>query len=174
MSIRNDFTMPVLVLAILCLLVSGALAVGNRYTEPVIEQAAAMREEAARKEIIPQAESFIPVENHNLPKSVTEVFATSNNTGYIFVTITSGYGGDIKIICGISPGGKLIQTALIAQTETTGLGTVVFEKPYAGLFWGKDREEIQDIAAISGATITSRAFKKAIEDSFEAFKILVR
>ena len=172
MGMKNDFVMPVLVLSILCLLVSGALAIGNRLTKPVIEEAAAQRAEAARREIIPQASEFVLLEMKDMPKSVTAVYKTTNNTGYIFMTTTRGYGGEIKLICGIDLNGKLIKTAVLSQSETKGFGTPVFEEPHAGQFWGKDKNGIGSVQGISGATISSNAFKKGIEDSFEAYEIL--
>ena len=169
---KKDFVAPILVLSILCLLVSGALAVGNSLTQPVIEGTAAQRAEAARREIIPQADEFVLLEADHLPKSVTEAYRTTNNAGFIFMTTTLGYGGEVKLICGISPDGKLIKTAVLAQSETKGFGTPVFEEPHAGQFWGRDKNGIEGVQAISGATISSNALKKGIRDSFEAFEII--
>ena len=172
MSMKDDFVKPILVLFLLCLLVSGALAVGNSLTRPVIEEAAAQRAEAARREIIPHADKFVLLEAEDLPKTVTEVYRTTNNVGFIFMTTTLGYGGEIKLFCGIDPDGKLIKTAVLAQSETKGFGTPVFEEPHAGQFWGRDKNDIEGVAAISGATISSNAFKKGIQDSFEAFEMI--
>jgi len=170
--------MPILVLTILCLLVSGALAFGNRLTQPIIEEAAARRVEIARREIIPQADGFelLDIEHFRhdgiLSKSITEVHRTTNGSGYIVMVTSSGYGGDIKLICGISPEGKIIRTAVMAQNETKGLGTPVFDEAHAGKFRDKDKNSIEDVAAISGATITSNAFKRGIRDSLLAFEII--
>jgi len=171
-DIKKDFVTPIFTLSFLCLLVSGALAVGNRFTQPVIQEAAARRAETARRDVIPNAEGFVLLEAEGLPKTVTEVYGTTNNAGYIFMITTSGYGGEIKLICGIDGNGKIIKTAVLAQTETQGLGTPVFEEPHAGQYRGKDKNNIKDIAAISGATISSTAFRKGIQDSLEAFEIV--
>ena len=172
MSAGKEFAMPIIILAFLCLLVSGALAVGNRLTRPVIEEAAARRAEAARREVIPRAQEFVLLETDGLPHSVAEVYGTTNNAGFIFVITGSGYGGEIKIISGVDANGKIIKTAILAQTETKGLGTKVFEEAYAGQYRGKDIKSIEQVEAISGATISSNALKKGIRDSLEAFEIL--
>ena len=169
---KKEFVMPVLVLALLCLLVSGALAFGNRLTAPVIEEAAAQRMEAAIRDIMPRADEFVLLEAEGLPNTVTGVYRTTNNVGFIFMITTSGYGGEIKLICGVDPAGKIIKTAVLAQTETRGLGTPVFEEGHAGQYRGKDRNSIESVQAISGATISSKAFKKGIRDSLEAFDIV--
>ena len=179
MSIKKDFVIPIFVLALLCLLISGALAVGNRITHPVIEQAASQRMETARREIIPNADGFELLDmeffhrDSSVPKTVTAIYKTTNDSGYIFMTTTIGYGGEIKLVCGVDPDGKIIKTAVLSQSETQGFGTPVFDEPHAGQYWGKDRNNIEDIAAISGATISSKAFKKGIRDSLEAFDIVI-
>ena len=171
---KNDFVIPILVLSLLCLFVSGLLAVGNKFTQPVIEEAAAQRAEAARREIIPQAGDFVLLEVEGLPKTVSAVYGTTNNAGYIFLVRSNGYGGEINFMCGIDLEGKLIRTVVLAQTETKGLGTPVFEEGHAGQYRGRDKNGIEGVAAISGATITSNAFKRGIRDSFEAFEIVRR
>jgi electron transport complex protein RnfG len=175
---NKDYIMPVIVLPLMCLFVSGALAFCNSITFTVIEIAAAERAEAARRIIIPQADGFelLDVEalrsQADLPKSVTQVFRTTNNKGFIFMVTTSGYGGEIKLICGIDPDGKVIRSEALAQKETKGLGTPVFEEPHAGQYWGKDKNGIEGVAAISGATITSTAYKNGIRDAFAAYEIV--
>ena len=172
MSAKKDYVMPVAVLAILCILVSGALAAGNRLTQPVIEEAAALRAENARKEIIPQAPGFVLLETRGLPHTIAEVYGTTNDTGFIFVVTSSGYGGEVRLICGIDWDGKIIKAAALAQTETKGLGTPVFEEAHAGQYRGRDIGSVDGVQAISGATISSNALKRGIRDSLEAFEIL--
>ena len=178
MSMKKDFVMPILVLTLLCFLVSWTLAVGNNLTQPIIEEASEQRAEAAMKDIIPLASGFELMATQSfrnkgiLPKTVTAVFRTTNNIGYIFMVRSTGYGGEIQLLCGISPEGKVIKTVTLAQNETKGLGTPIFEEYHAGQYRGRDKQSIEDVAAISGATITSRALKNGIRDSFAAFEIV--
>ena len=169
---RKDFILPIVVLSLICLFVAGALAVSNNFTEPVITAAAAERAERARRSIMPDAEEFELMEVSGLPRRVFEVYRTTNNIGYIFMIRTSGYGGEIRLMCGIDMDGKVIGTATLAQTETKGLGTPIFEEPHAGQYRGRDRNGIEGVAAISGATITSDAFKNGIRDAFTAYEIV--
>ena len=172
MSMKNDFIMPIVVLTVLCFLVSWALGVGNSMTQPVIEEAAAQRAETARREIIPQASGFELMHIDGLPKTVSGVYKTTNNSGFIIAVTSTGYGGAIQLLCGISPDGKVIKTVTLAQKETKGLGTPIFEEPYAGQYRGRDKNGIEDVAAVSGATISSKALKNGIRDSFAAFEIV--
>ena len=166
---KKDFVMPILVLSLICLFVSGVLAIGNAVTQPVIREAAAQRAEAARREVMPHAEDFVLIEAEGLPKTITEVFGTTNNVGFVFMISVTGYGGDIKIICAIDPDGIIIKTVTLAQTETAGIATPVFDQEIQ--YRGKDRY-LHGIDAVSGATITFNAYKNGIRDAFEAFEIV--
>ena len=177
MSLKKDFILPIIVLSVICLLVSGALTVVNYFTEPVIKDAEEKRAVTAMKEIISNADGFeiLIMDNprfDNIPKNVTEIYRTTNNLGFIFMVTSHGYGGDIKLICGITPDGKVIRTAVLSHNETQGLGTPIFEPSHAGQYWNNDRNGIESITAISGATITSNAYKNGIRDAFTAFEII--
>jgi len=170
-KLKKDFIQPILVLVLICLFISGLLAFGNNVTEPIIVSAATERAELARKEIIPDADEFINIETDGLPKTVTEAYGTANGTGYVFmITSPGGYGGDIKLICGISQDGKIIGSTVLEHSETQGLGTVVFDNTAA--YVGTDKTLAASVDAISGATYTSKAFKNGIMDALEAYDIV--
>jgi len=166
----KGFIKPIVVLTLICLFVSGLLAYGNYKTQPAIQKAAAARTEAARREVLPNAESFVQLEAEGLPPAISEVLGTSNNVGFIFMVNVEGYGGEIKIICAIGPDGKIIKNKTLSQSETMGIATPVFEREY--LFTGKDINQADSIDGIAGATITSRAYMNGIHDAFTAFEIV--
>jgi len=169
---------PIIVLALICLFVSGALSIVNSKTDPVIKKAAEDRAAAARKEVIPQASGFelLNIDNlrgeNGIPSTVTEIYKTTNGIGYIFMITSSGYGGDIKLICGVDPIGIIIKTATLSQTETKGIATPVFEAAHQNQYVGKDKN-LNGIVAISGATISSTAYKRGIKDALTAFDIIM-
>ncbi|MCL2180172.1 MAG: FMN-binding protein [Treponema sp.] len=163
---------PILILSLICFFVTGILAFVNNLTYPVIESAAAERAANARKEIIPHADRFELLKINGLPLNVTQVYRAEYDKGFIFMVTTFGYGGEIKMICGIDPNGNVIKSAVLAHNETQGLGTPIFELPHAGQYWGKDKNGIETIDAISGATITSNAYKNGIRYALAAFEIV--
>jgi electron transport complex protein RnfG len=174
---NKELIKPVIVLALICLFVSGALSVVNSRTDPVIKKAAEDRAAAARKEIIPQADGFELLEievlrnRGSLPVTITEIYRTTNDTGFIFMITTPGYGGDIKLICGIAPDGKIIKTSTLSQTETKGIATPVFEKQHESRYSGKDKS-LNGVTGVTGATISSNAYRRGIEDALTAFEII--
>jgi electron transport complex protein RnfG len=174
---NKELIKPIIVLSLICLFVSGALSVVNSKTDSVIKKASEDRAAAARKEIIPQADGFELLEievlrnGGSLPVTITEIYRTTNKTGFVFMITTSGYGGDIKLICGIAPDGRIIRTATLSQTETKGIATPVFENQHESRYSGKDKN-LNGVIGVSGATISSTAYRKGIQDALIAFDVI--
>ncbi|MBQ9032430.1 MAG: FMN-binding protein [Parasporobacterium sp.] len=170
-SAKNDFVMPIAVLTIICLVITALLALTNSATEPVITKAAAERAEAARTEIIPEAEGFELMEVDGLPSTVKEAYSTTNDCGYIFMLETMGYGGEMDLILGMDNDGEIIAVKTLAHSETKGMGSKTAEEPFRSQFTGKD-ESLEGVSAISGATISSKAYLGAVADAFAAFNLV--
>ncbi len=92
----QDFVKPILVLTVICLFISAALAFTNQKTAPIIEEAERIKAEQARKEVLQDADSFTLVEITGAPSTVSEIYKAENGAGYVVVLTTKGYGGDIK------------------------------------------------------------------------------
>jgi electron transport complex protein RnfG len=169
--LKNAFVKPILVLSIICLTVSTALALMNYATRPIITAAAAARARDVMNSIIPNSQGFEPIDVTMLPPTVREAYRESGGMGYIFIVFVNGYGGEIKIICGIDPDGSVIHSSTVAHTETKGLGSVIAEPWFEDQFDGKDNR-LDGISTITGATISTRAFIRAINDAFEAYGLV--
>lgn len=93
--------------------------------------------------------------------------------GYIFtVTSKEGYGGEITLAVGVDMKGVFTGYEILAIDETPGLGMKASEEEFKSQFEGKDAAGIDwtktgaskdnEIDAISGATITTKAITKAV------------
>lgn len=99
--------------------------------------------------------------------------------GYaIEVTSSEGYGGDIKIMCGISAEGRLNGVSILEISETAGLGMraeSVLVPQLHGLnsehitFTKTSKQSPDEIDAISGATVTTTAFVNCVNASLDVF-----
>lgn len=102
-------------------------------------------------------------------------------TGYAVRVQTQGYGGTITMLVGVSPDLETIRgVEFVEQVETPGLGGRItepeFRRQFADLDADEpityvlnvepDREE-NEVQAISGATITSRAVVRGINATLE-------
>ncbi|MEL7609335.1 MAG: FMN-binding protein [Bacillota bacterium] len=166
---KKDFMMPVVVLTVICLVISAALAFTNNLTKPIIDAGASERADAVRLAVMPQADTFEKLDASGLPSSVTEAYQAKNGAGYVFTLVAKGYGGDMTILCGIDADGLITACKTLSHSETAGLGSKTAEDEYRNQYAGKD-SGLAGVSAISGATISSKAYESAIKDAFAAFE----
>lgn len=169
---KNDIIKPIAVLVCICLVVTALLAYVNSVTAPIIKAADEKAAAQARSEVLSSADKFELVKVKNLPESVTEVYKAENGAGYVFMLTVKGYGGDMNLICGIKSDGTIEKTKTLSHSETSGLGSKTAEEPYKKQYVGKTEKTLNEVDAISGATISSTAYKKAITDAFKAYDMV--
>ena len=168
----KDLLKPILVLAAICLVVTGILAYVNTVTAPIIKDAEEKAAAQARAEVLSEAKSFEKIDVKGLPEGVTEVYKGNDGTGYVFMLTQKGYGGDISLICGMKPDGSIEAIKTLKHSETSGIGSKVVDNGsgYREKFQGKTAENYTDVDFVTGATISSKAYRKAVESAFAAFK----
>ena len=106
--------------------------------------------------------------------------AQKKDLGAAVESTTMGFGGDLKILVGFDPEGKILGYTLLEQSETPGLGAKAdkwFQKGEKGDIIGKDPKESLTVSkdggqvdAITASTITSRAFLLAVNNAYNAYK----
>lgn len=161
-----DYMMPSLVLMVICLVVTAALVSTYQVTKPIIAEALEKRSQEARQEVLPEGKGFEPLftgekEPDKLAKGVSEVYQSQNKVGWVITSEDKGYGGTMRIITGFDSSGSITNIKILEQSETPGLGTKVGEDYFLGQFLGKDT--VDEVEAISGATISSEAMKRAVK-----------
>ena len=95
-------------------------------------------------------------------------------------TIANGFGGELKLLVGFAPDGKILGYTLLEHAETPGLGAKAdkwFQKGEKGDIIGKSPAEPLAVSkdggqvdAITASTITSRAFLLAVNSAYNAYK----
>jgi electron transport complex protein RnfG len=114
-----------------------------------------------------------------LPESIKQVKKTLSGN-YIFTVHAKGYGiigkhpsGEPIIIdISIAADGKIIDCLTVSEGETANLGAACADPDFYTQFKGKTESNYSDIDAISGATVTTNAYKNAVADAFSAFKTI--
>ena len=172
MSEKQGIIKAVVVLVVICLVISGALAVVNSFTAPVSAANAEARETAARHELIPEA-GFEQVTD-GLPENVLSAYvgkaADGSVAGYVITTSGKGFGGTIQVMVAISPEGTILRCkTLDVSSETKTLGGQTANESYYGQYEGQD-SSLSGVQAISGATITSTAYKGCVQTAFAAYE----
>jgi len=173
-DIKRTYVMPLVVLTAICLVVSSALAFMDSITSPVILAAAEERAQVVMKEMIPNATGFEHIEfgaADGIPTTIREIYMTTNGVGYIFIAAVNGFSGDITVICAVAPDGNIIGTSTLSHTETKGIGTILEQESFLAPFTGLDRN-LEGIDTVTGATISTSAFIRAIQDIMETFYLI--
>ena len=172
MSNWNKVFKPIVVLCAICIVVTGALAATNNVTAPIIEAATRAAEEAARTELLPDAQGFEAVDL--TAENVSAIYKTTNDVGVVITSSAKGYGGDVVVMTAITPDGTIKQIKVTEQSETKGIGSnVVANADYWTRYEGlaSDHELVlnQDVDAYTGATISSRAVLSAVNSAIAAY-----
>lgn len=178
---RNQFTRLAVTLMLIAGFAAGALALVDSFTAPRIAKAKAEALQHALTEALPGAAAF--KEDRKLLAAVkkkerefaivTAVYRAAASDGSpagLVVTVTPrGYGGPIELMVGIRQDGMLAAVRVLGQSETPGLGSKVAEEDFLRGFRGaKAGERLAvnkdggRIAAVAGATISSRAVTEGV------------
>ena len=171
----NRMFKPIVVLGLICVIVTGALAATNSVTAPIIEEATRLAQETARQELLPEAEGFEKIEGIDVA-NVSDVYAATNGVGYVVTSSSKGYGGTMTVMVSFTPEGTIKQIKVTEQAETQGIGSKVagdasFWERYAGLE-AKPLVLDQDVDRLSGATISSRALTAAVNSAIDAYNAI--
>ncbi len=176
----RDILKPGLILMLYSLLAGSALAVVNITASPRIEQNRLEAEAAARNEVLPGMKGGFEERITGGGFRYWAGYAAESDdepSGYVFVSAAYGYSSTIVIMAGVDRDLNIVGAAVISQQETPGLGTRITEVRrgettpwFLARFMGKGAEDDLrvdrdggTIEGITGATISSRAAAKAIE-----------
>jgi electron transport complex protein RnfG len=159
------------------------LAAVNKITTPIIAENNKILEKESQQEVLPQAVEFMASETPEIDRegiTVDKVNAgldkDGNISGYV-VTVTSnaGYGGDIKIMAGISADLKVQRVKIMESSETAGLGANASKPGFIDQFVGagdelsvvKGEAKDNEISAIASATVTSKAVTSCVNAALD-------
>ena len=107
--------------------------------------------------------------------------ASQNDLGAAVESTSDGFGGKLRVLVGFNPDGKILGYTILEHAETPGLGakadnwfqadgkgSIIGQIPSDPLIVSKDGGQID---AITASTITSRAFLKAVNNAYNAYKV---
>jgi len=94
------------------------------------------------------------------------------------VVAPDGYSGNIYIMMGVLPDGKLGGIEILSHAETPGLGSLIVDESWKGIFRGRSLDDTNfkvkkdggDIDQLTGATISPRAVSGAVEKGLIWFR----
>jgi electron transport complex protein RnfG len=153
--------------------------------------------EAALSELFQDADEFRAITGLSSPNPAVSIEGDENNPGNTgaFAALKNGvpigvalrlsrfsYGGEMKLLVGVSAGKKISGVKILEHSDTPGLGAnsgsktyyvdrakgIHFYDQFAGKSVNDPFEPKQDVIAITAATVTSRAVSSAVKAAGEA------
>ena len=158
-KLQSSFKNMVLSLVIISMVAAGALAGVYLLTLENIEAQKKAKQEAARLAVLAGHEDGTAIE-----------------------TSVDGFGGPIRMMVGFDAEGNILGYEILEHQETPGLGSHIVhwfknaDKPGQNIIGRKADGKFAvskdggDVDAITAATISSRAFLKAINEAYAAFR----
>ena len=189
-KLESSLLNMVLVLTGVAVVMGGILAYVNHLTEgPINEQKAKALADGIKSVMgvddVTVANTDTVKENDAKGKELTYIIyetkdAKGQDLGAAVESTTGGFGGDLKVLVGFDPEGKILGYTLLEHAETPGLGAKAdkwFQKGQKGDIIGKSpanpltvSKDGGQVDAITASTITSRAFLLAVNNAYRAYK----
>lgn len=159
---------PTLTLTVICTIVTLLLALTNMLTSAKIADNAAKKAAESRRLVL-AADSYRQLDGEGAVYGAYD--ADGNMLGVTVVTKDNGYGGTIEVMTGITADGRVSGVHILSMSETPGLGARAKEEPFLSQYRGFDSPDLAvtkdggRIDALSGATISSRAVTRAVNEA---------
>ena len=185
MAVQSSFKNMSLCLLAICLVCSALLAGVYALTAEPIAAAAAAKNEAAIKEVLP--ETAVKIEEERTVDFEGASYAYNlaydeqgNTVGCAINVAPVGFGGPISIKVGFDANGVICNTKVLSQAETPGLGAKCVEPSFSDQFKGWDpaekslavRKDGGEVDAITASTITSRAYADGLALAAKVFNAI--
>lgn len=189
-KLESSLTNMVFVLVLVAFITGGLLAYVNHVTQvPIKIQANKTLADGIK--VVMGNEKLKVVSNDTVKKifeGKTSMFVIHNvsnnkgiNIGAAVESTSQGFGGDLNILVGFDSSGNVLGYTILQSSETPGLGQKAsfwFQKGGKGNIIGmnpvKDNMTVSkdggEVDAITASTITSRAFLKAVNQAYQAYK----
>ena len=184
---KKESTFLSMTLTLFAITVIAGVSLGfiNDITKGPKAKAKLERKVNALKQVLPEfnnnpVEEVLMIKSDKAKDSI-EIYAGTFDNNPIGTAIIGssdkGYSGLVKIMVGFNPDESIKNIVVLEQKETPGLGTKMKGDKFLRQFRGKKPSEFNvmptkdggDVDALTGATITTRAFGEAVQLAHEIF-----
>lgn len=177
---KMESTFPNMVIVLTLIAVISAFALGFVYTitkEP-IAKGKIEKKNRAIKAVLPE---FEKKEEKKFDETIIHI-ARDKDGKYVGAAVETkalGFNDDVKLMVGFDSEDNVYKISVVDQKETPGLGTKMDESKFKDQFNGKDlskfvpkvKKDGGSVEAITAATISSRAFSKAVKLAYDNLKL---
>lgn len=183
----REIIKPALILCVICVFFTGTLAFVNGITKPIIDENDRIAHQESLKNVFADARDFaegvgseeLKARGYVVSNRIVRTYEAMKDgqlLGHVVEVTTRGYGGEIRMLVGIDQSMNITGVVLTKHSETPGLGAKGAEPSFRDQFLGPVPEKTfsvvktvadsdNEIQAISGATVTSRAITNGVADA---------
>lgn len=168
---KKNVVMPVVILVVICVITTGLLALTDELTADRILLNQTKKTALLIQELLPLTETINQQDATDMLRYEC-IAADGSKVGQVIVLAAKGYGGNISVMVGFMPDKSVAGIRILSSNETPGLGQRAGEVAFYGQYANKTVESFSvtkttpksdnEIAAISGATITSKAVTEVV------------
>ncbi len=160
--------LPPVILALVCAVCCGLLALANSVTADKIAAAesAAIAESLQQ---LPEAGNFTEIPDFqkadNEKAAASALYVDDKGQSAVLITADGYNKGGLQVIVGVDKDGAVTGVSFVSVAETPGLGTKVRDNPELlldALTGCTDTSQVESADAITGATFSSNGIKAAI------------
>lgn len=182
---ESTFLNMTLTLFVITLVAGLSLGYVNDLTLEPKAQAKLERKVNALKQVLSEFNNN-PVEEvvmlkSDMAKDSVELYTAKMDGNYVGTAVIGssekGYSGLVKLMVGFNPDGTIQNIVVLEQKETPGLGTKMKESKFLNQFKGKNPSQFNlkpvkdggNVDALTGATISTRAFGEATQMAYDIY-----
>lgn len=195
----REMIKPTVVLLVICLAVGISLSLANDVTSGIISERTQKSADDARREVITRNTNidfnFVRIDNwrdiagtsedYGMVKEVFEAVRGETLHGYVMTVCPKGFGGEIEMMVGVSASGMVTGVKILSNNETPGLGAKVAEAKHTAQYRGipvgmelkliknRAKNDLNEVQAVSGATISSAAVVSGTQCAMKLAKELI-
>lgn len=170
---NNSFFKIALNLTCACIISGFIIAIVYLLTADIAAQAQIELNNAALQSLVTEADKYTPIDGKTGWYTATK---NGELIAYVVPVESKGYGGAVKLLVAVAPDNTVMKYTITDAKETPGLGDKAAKSPFIDQFPGKKSENLvvtkdannkDNIQAISGATITSKAVTTAVKNAVD-------
>lgn len=173
---KKEILIPSITLFLICLVATLLLSMTNSVTKDKIAAVEKQQAEKARQLVLPDAVSFEQLDASYEVEIMEGKNTAGDTVGYTVTTMDKSYGGDIKVMTGLDPEGKVTGVEILMIDDTPGLGMNAKKEVFRNQYKDKEAGNLtvsktaadDEIQAITGATKTSDAVTRCVNAAYDA------
>ena len=182
---KSTFLNMALALIVITIVAGFSLGFVNDLTLEPKAKAKLAKKVNALKMVLPEFDNdLVPAVvriKSKVAKDSIEIYPAFNKGTFVGAAVIGasdkGFSGLIKIMVGFQPDGTIENIVVLEQKETPGVGTKLKEEKFLGQFRDKNPSGFDlkvakdggEVDALTGATISTRAFTEAAQSAYDEY-----